>query len=411
MPTKPPATRNFHPLPFEHLEPKRFEDLVRQLAYDLRPWKALEAIGRQGGDEGNDIRGTERVANEDINEADDEENEVSRSGEERTWLIQCKRESAIGPTRARKIVSESFPEFAEIPFGYVLAASTDLSLKARAALREELVVRGVQEFLVWGAAELEDMLYQPKNDHLLFAYFGISIQIRARSKRTELRSAMTLKRQLVKAVGDIQSTSPKAVLLRDVNEPMYPLANEIPDFAERRPWAYYEFQGHEPVGHLLFRLRRYFAYYDRETGEWDMCELVNDARSNLRQIAFYEDETEDWNLRSRIRKFWSRLPVQKKAWGEIHRTVPYDHVLLVDEIGDMYHEGPHLLVDYDSANGPFASGYYLSLRTDAGWDRDLIVPDDEKRINFFPKDSNGFSEDEAEDGEVDMVGEVTAKDI
>ena len=31
------------------------------------------------------------------------------------------------------------------------------------------------EFYLWGAGELEDMLYQPKNDHILFAFFGISL--------------------------------------------------------------------------------------------------------------------------------------------------------------------------------------------------------------------------------------------
>lgn len=32
-------TRTMNPLPFQDLEPKRFEDLVRQLAYDFKPWR------------------------------------------------------------------------------------------------------------------------------------------------------------------------------------------------------------------------------------------------------------------------------------------------------------------------------------------------------------------------------------
>jgi hypothetical protein len=31
----PAVTRTLHPLPFEHLEPKRFKDLVRHLAYEF----------------------------------------------------------------------------------------------------------------------------------------------------------------------------------------------------------------------------------------------------------------------------------------------------------------------------------------------------------------------------------------
>jgi hypothetical protein len=52
------TSRTFGLLPFENLEPRRFEDLVRQLAYDFRPWRALEATGRAEGDEGFDARGS-----------------------------------------------------------------------------------------------------------------------------------------------------------------------------------------------------------------------------------------------------------------------------------------------------------------------------------------------------------------
>ena len=47
-----PVTRTLNPLPFTDLEPKRFEDLVRQLIYDFRPWNRLEATGRAGSDDG-----------------------------------------------------------------------------------------------------------------------------------------------------------------------------------------------------------------------------------------------------------------------------------------------------------------------------------------------------------------------
>lgn len=53
------ATRTINPLHFEDLEPHRFEDLVRQLIYDFREWHRLEATGRQGSEDGFDIRGWE----------------------------------------------------------------------------------------------------------------------------------------------------------------------------------------------------------------------------------------------------------------------------------------------------------------------------------------------------------------
>jgi len=50
MTEKPGPTRTTGPLHFEDLEPHRFEDLVRRLIYDFRPWRQLEAAGRSGGD-------------------------------------------------------------------------------------------------------------------------------------------------------------------------------------------------------------------------------------------------------------------------------------------------------------------------------------------------------------------------
>ena len=67
-------TKTLHPLHFEDLEPHRFEDLVRQLIYDLRDWRSIEAVGRLGADEGVDILAIEAVGEtrgEDDSESDD----------------------------------------------------------------------------------------------------------------------------------------------------------------------------------------------------------------------------------------------------------------------------------------------------------------------------------------------------
>jgi hypothetical protein len=53
------VTRTTDPFPFGDLEPKCFEDLVRQLAYDFKPWRRLEATGKSGSDNGFDARGYE----------------------------------------------------------------------------------------------------------------------------------------------------------------------------------------------------------------------------------------------------------------------------------------------------------------------------------------------------------------
>ena len=75
------------PLHFEDLEPHRFEDLVRQLAYDFRSWRDIEAVGRRGVDEGIDIRATEIVPVEPILEPalPDEEGDTLSPVAVRPW--------------------------------------------------------------------------------------------------------------------------------------------------------------------------------------------------------------------------------------------------------------------------------------------------------------------------------------
>lgn len=187
-------TRTLNPLPFTDLEPHRFEDLIRQLAYEFRRWKSLEATGRAGSDSGIDIRATELVPVDEVaSDEDRDENAEETAFQERVWIFQCKREKALPPKRLRKVIDESLASLAAAPHGFILAVACDVSKDARDAFREEMVARGVEEFFIWAKSELEDLLFQPKNDRLLFAYFGISLQPRRRSLSTTLRSDIAKK--------------------------------------------------------------------------------------------------------------------------------------------------------------------------------------------------------------------------
>jgi len=55
------------------------------------------------------------------------------------------------------------------------------------------------EFYLWGKAELEDMLHLPKNDRILFTFFGISLVTRRRSRSTEIRFTVNNKNKLFSA--------------------------------------------------------------------------------------------------------------------------------------------------------------------------------------------------------------------
>lgn len=162
MASKPKPTRTTNPLHFEDLEPHRFEDLTRQLVRDFRSWQKLEPTGRLGADDGYDVRGIEAVA-------------VPSGIEERVWQIQCKREKSITPKELGEYIDEMIPPGTTAPYGVLLVAPCDFSKRARDLFRNELQKRSVREFYLWGKADLEDLLYQRKNDHLLYSYFGISL--------------------------------------------------------------------------------------------------------------------------------------------------------------------------------------------------------------------------------------------
>ena len=165
----PKPTRTLNPLHFEDLEPHRFEDLTRQLIHDFRQWRTIEAPGRTGSEGGMDIRAIEAASKEFDTDRDTELGD-------RVWVIQCKREARIGPKRVREIVSDNLSDLKEPVHGYILVAACDFSKSARDAFNDECAKYGLGEYYIWGKAEIEDKLFQPKNNHLLVAYFGISLQ-------------------------------------------------------------------------------------------------------------------------------------------------------------------------------------------------------------------------------------------
>jgi hypothetical protein len=85
------------------LEPHRFEDLIRQLIYDFRTWRTLEATGRTGSDDGFDARAWEAVSSQAVDDEDD--NDTESGGTDRQWLVQCKRERTITPKKLDQVAT------------------------------------------------------------------------------------------------------------------------------------------------------------------------------------------------------------------------------------------------------------------------------------------------------------------
>lgn len=354
---KPHVTRTLGPIHFEDLDPHRFEDLIRQLAYDFRAWKSIESTGRGGADDGFDVRAYEEGRSPPLPAAEDEEPEDSpHPMEGNLWMIQCKREKEIGPKKVAAIVAAGVTEGGG-PYGYVLAAPVHFSKAAHDKFRETLRQRNVQEFYLWGAGELEDMLYQPKNDHILFAFFGISLTARRRSRTSHVRATIIAKNKLIRVLGD--SPQHQSILIRDLNDQNYPYESECADFAKLPPWQQYSAIEFHPLG-LVLSMNRHFAFWDSIKKQWDYTKLGNQVRTHASSRQRRDDDLEGQILR--IKGFWEQIPRANRATFVRNGLLRYDEIAYIDEKGDTEYQCTHVFVDLKGRLSPFsASSEYLEI--------------------------------------------------
>jgi hypothetical protein len=374
------ATRTLNPLHFEDLEPHRFEDLVRQLVYDFRPWSQIEATGRLGADDGVDIRAVEggEVA------PDPAEHEDAADPPQRVWVIQCKREKEVGPKAVEQLVRDAVPGGGDTPYGLILAAACDFSKKAHDTFHVEATARGVREAYIWGKAALEDMLFLPRYDHLLFAYFNISLQVRRRSLKTAVRSRLATKRAAISALGGFNTDGPvsKTVLVRDPREDRYPREEEIPDFASSPRWLLVNFKAHAPPDHLAFAVREHFAYFDRTTERWDAVReyAIRPARPEFGIESFGPHHDDDY--RASIKQWEERVPEEYRGRLHVVRYIHYDRVIAIDPDGDCVFPCPQVLVEFDPVRGPFELRERLLIET-ASYRSELHKVHDDQRVDYF----------------------------
>lgn len=369
--------RTIGPLHFEDLEPKRFEDLVRQLIYDFRIWRRLEPTGRAGSDDGFDARGYEIVASDTDEVSQDSTEDQELTATDRLWLIQCKRERTITPKVLQRYLSEIRLTDDEELHGLVLVAACDFSKRSRDAFRASCEALGVKEWYLWGKADLEDLLLRPYNDHLLFAYFGISLLIRRRTRRSLLRSKLSMKR---KAKRILDNRIRQSILLRSSEDTYYPYADEVSQFEERPPWMVLRYHGLTHEG-LNFVVRRHFAYIDPTGENWDAALILNVEENS------FDDpwgRVFDNALRQQIFTVWSSMDKDCRAWLEIRGLIALENIVDIDEHGDDVFEGPHVYIDFDTNGSPF-SGVVAEVATTESLSNKVLHPisDTDKRIAYF----------------------------
>jgi len=372
----PRTTKTLGPLHFEDLEPHRFEDLVRELAYDYKDWQSIEATGRSGSDEGWDIRAFEKSPAPE-SDADDDPEELPHPMEGNAWMIQVKREKSLGPSDVKRIVAEV--DAKNPPYGYILAAPTNFSKKSYDAFRTDLRSKGVREFYIWGRAELEDMLHLPKNDRILFTFFGISLVSRRRSRTADVKAAIATKNKLYRAIGEGPELH-KEVLVRDLSDSHYPYSSQYPDFKERRRWRLLTAAGHHPLG-IFLHVHRYYAYVDLKKKEWDCTEVVDLCDDEHSERQNDEDRLAFQNKQQLVIDAWKFLPRARQAMFVMDALLRYTDIAAIDEKGDVFYNLPHVFAEFGK-QGPFA-GWWDWL--EIGGEK-IQLSRDFKRIKIFPKE-------------------------
>lgn len=343
------VTRTTNPLPFGDLEPKRFEDLIRQLAYDFKPWRRLEATGKSGSDDGFDARGYEKVVSPDdlasVAESEAAAGDIGMALADRLWLVQCKREKSIGPKKMRTYLGEIVLDPSAPLHGIVFAAACEFSLSTRNELAGWCRENGLSEWQIWGRSELEDMLFQPKNDGLLFAYFGISLTIRRRSIVNTKRQEIAIKRKLS---SNFNGSSHVPMLLRDMDDETYPDADV--DAGKTMHWKVREAVKLGAQG-LWVALGRAPAWLSPDHQQWDAALMAFDSELNMHDPRYESDSVEHVALVRRAAEQWQQFPHAERAWLYLTGVIPYQNIVAIDDIGDEHFEGTHLYIS------PWSGGY------------------------------------------------------
>lgn len=382
---KPQTTRTLNPLPLEALEPHRFEDLVRGLAYDFRRWAALEARGASGGDDGIDILGTEMTEQDEVTD----EGEATAVATSRQWIFQCKREKSLGPKDVKKAVAESLGTRAA-PHGFVLAAACNVSAAARDTFRSEMVQHGVKEFHLWARGELEDMLFQAKNDRILFGFFGLSLHANRQSSSAALRAAILLKKRLR---ADLEQQEQggrdrRLVLIRD------PLDDRYPHECDDARWMLCEYFDTDDLRGMRVIAREHLSWVKEREGKWDalfdfdaslpekwQCLMNGDDRRFVPGAGPAESE-----YVREMRRFWrDYVPGNESAVLKVVRRVPSDRVVAFDPLGDRHHPVPQLFVTWHPAHGPFDEGKWGGFHAATAHGKLFETrPTTETRTAWFP---------------------------
>ena len=300
--------------------------------------------------------------------------------EDRPWLLHCLREKRLGPKKVAAMM-EAVPMAERSGLhGFILAASSEVSAGARDAFRAKCRAMGFAEAHLWGRKELEALLQQPRNNHLAFAYTGVSPMARRRANRRQLISRLAMKQ-----LAHLHLSAERPVLVRDPEDDRYPWLDDDAGEgrARRGHWRILLLREFSHEG-LCFTVARHFAYLDDDGAHWDFAEGMNDAQGDW-DDPWDQAEDADEAARGEAEDVWNDLPAANRAWFERQVVLPYERIVAIDPDGDEFFDGPHLYAaPFDDGQPPFLTGAYEDLET-IGDEPRQIDPDPADRVTKFPR--------------------------
>ena len=202
--------------------------------------------------------------------------------------------------------------------------------------------------------------------------------------RGTFRSHLALKKALIKTIGGLEGYGHKDVLIREPEAKDYPFIESVEEFVKNPRWRYWTFYGHLIPGHISFVTRKHFAYVDWETKEWDVLPDVDLAIPSHPQVAGIDREKwgqdEQWQI---YHAYFNRhVPRANQAWAIDVGSIPYENILLCDDVGDSFNAGPHLIVEFENGH-PFTLSHQWLEWVDAR-ERQL-EPNPAKRVRSLPR--------------------------
>ena len=223
-----------------------------------------------------------------------------------------------------------------------------------------------------------------KNDHLLFAYCGFSLQVRKRSLKTELRALLATKKRAHKIFEPGGS-----VLIRDASEKHYPYLDkdETLPREQRGYWKIFQ-RGeckHDGV-HLYWR--RKFAFFDKDNVHWDLSDNMNDALPHQMMDPWSDEETSEKirSARQAAMDIWNGFSDEERAWYEAHLVLPYENILAFDEDGDDIYNGAHVFTPQWMFQPPHRCAYTHQLYTSSQQHQIRYCRlDDRNRVKWFAR--------------------------